>query len=179
MAKTALYCRVSTDDQDLTRQKEETWDYAVETLGAEASSVEVFADKASGRNTQRDAFQKLMSEVHDGVVDSVVVLELSRLSRSMRDLSNTVDELKENDTSLHIVNRRMDLDPGESAPMTEAFFYLSGIFAQLEAEMVRERTISGIRAAQDAGKHTGRPPYGFDTNEDGYLVLNITSTMRW
>ena len=90
----------------------------------------------------------------------------------MRDLSNTVDNLKENEASLHIVNRRMDLDPDEPEPMTEAFFYLSGIFAQLEADMVRERTISGVRAAQDAGKHTGRPPYSFDSDEDGYLVLN-------
>jgi DNA invertase Pin-like site-specific DNA recombinase len=172
MPETALYCRVSTEDQNLKRQKEETWDYAVETLGVEASTVTVYEDKASGRNVDRDGFQRLMSKVRDAEVGRVVVLELSRVTRSMRDLSSTVDELKENGTSLHIVNRRMDLDPDEPEPMTEAFFYLSGIFAQLEAEMVRERTISGIRAAKDAGKHTGRPPYGFDTDEDGYLVLN-------
>jgi len=172
MAETALYCRVSTDDQDLTRQKEETWEYAVETLGSEPSKIVVYEDMASGRNTEREAFQNLMSNVRDGYVDSVVMLELSRLSRSMRDLSSTVDELNGNGTSLHIVNRRMDLNPDEPEPMTEAFFYLSGIFAQLEADMGRERTISGIRAAKEAGKHTGRPPYGFDTNDEGYLVLN-------
>lgn len=90
----------------------------------------------------------------------------------MHDLSSTLEELQENRTSLHVVDRRMDLDPDDSDPMTEAFFYLAGIFAQLEAEMIRERTISGIRAAKDEGKWTGRPPYGFDTDTDGFLVLN-------
>ena len=163
MGETALYCRVSTADQSLDRQQNETWEYATDHLDADPNTVTVYADKSTGRDTGRDEFQDLLSKIRDGAVDHVVVLELTRLTRSMRDLSELVDLFQDHDTGLHIIDRGLDLSPTNSDPMAEAFVYLTGVFAQLEADMMRERTMSGIRAAQDAGKHTGRPPYGFDT----------------
>lgn len=47
-----------------------------------------------------------------------------------------------------------------------------GTIAQLEADMIRERSRSGIEAAKRAGKHVGRPPFSFDVNGDGYLSPN-------
>lgn len=172
MGRTALYCRVSTEEQNLDRQRNETYDYAVENLDVDPSAIEVFTDKSTGRDTDRDAFQELASTIRDGGVDRVVVLELTRLTRSMRDLSEIINEFQDHGTGLHIVDRGLDLDPHDSDPMSEAFIYLTGVFAQLEADMMKKRTLSGIRAAQEAGKHTGRPPYGFETDADGYLVPN-------
>ena len=169
---TALYCRVSTPDQRLDRQREETWDYATERLNVMPAHIEVYEDTGTGRDVQRDGFQELMQRVRDGAIERVIVLELSRLSRSMRDLATTLDELGQQDTGLHVIDRSLAIEPDDSDPMTEAFFYLAGVFAQLEADLIRERTISGIRAAREQGKWTGRPPYGFSTDEDGYLVLN-------
>lgn len=169
---TGLYCRVSTQDQDLNRQKDETWNYATNRLNVDPTAIVLYDDTGTGTDTDRSGFQDMMRSVRADEIDRVVVLEMSRLSRSVRDFSATLEELKKNNCGLHIVNRGMDLDPEDEDPLTEAFFYLAGIFAQLEAQMIRERTISGVRAAKEAGKWTGRPPYGFDTDDAGYLVMN-------
>ena len=169
---TVLYCRVLTPDQRLDRQREETWIYATERLNVKPAHIEVCEDTGTGRDVQRKGFQDLMECVRDGAIERVVVLELSRLSRSMRDLAATLDELGKQDTGLHVIDRSLAIEPDDSDPMTEAFFYLAGVFAQLEADLIRERTISGIRAAREQGKWTGRPPYGFSTGDEGYLVLN-------
>lgn len=169
---TALYCRVSTEDQSIDRQKNEIWEYTIDRLDTDPSEIVVYEDTGTGTHTDRPGYQDMMHDVRADKLDRVVVLEMSRLSRSVRDFSATLEELKENHCGLHIVNRGMDLDPKDEDPMTEAFFHLAGIFAQLEAEMIRERTISGVRAAKESGKWIGRPPYGFDTDDEGYLVMN-------
>lgn len=55
---TALYARVSTTDQSLTRQKDETYAYAIDDLGVEPSTIEVYTDTGTGRDTQRDGYQQ-------------------------------------------------------------------------------------------------------------------------
>ena len=62
----------------------------------------------------------MMRDVRADELNRVVVLEMSRLSRSVRDFSATLDEL----SGLHIVNREMDLNSEDEDPMTGAFFYL-------------------------------------------------------
>ena len=169
---TALYARVSTDDQSLDRQKEETWSYATETLDVPPGEIEVYEDTGTGRDTQRDGYQELMQRVRAGEVARVIVLEVSRLSRSMRDLATTVETIvDESETGLHILDMNLALEPGDDDPYQRAFLNIMGTIAQLEADMIRERTRSGIEAAKSAGKHTGRPPFGFDVNE-GYLTPN-------
>lgn len=56
MGETALYCRVSTEDQSLNRQQTETYEYATERIGADPSTISVYEDKATRRNTDRDEF---------------------------------------------------------------------------------------------------------------------------
>ena len=170
--ETAIYARVSTDDQSLDRQKNEAWDYATDTLDVPPSTITVYEDKGTGRDTQRDGFQQLMERVRAGDVDRVIVLEVSRLSRSMRDLATTIETLvDENDTGLHILGMNLALEPDCDEPYQRAFINIMGTIAQLEADMIRERTRSGIEAAKSAGKHTGRPPFGFDV-VNGYLSPN-------
>ena len=66
---TALYARVSTADQSLNRQKEETWTYAVKQLDVPPTSIEVYEDTGTGRDTQRDGYQELIADVRAGDVD--------------------------------------------------------------------------------------------------------------
>lgn len=163
---------MSTEDQSLDRQKTEAWDYAVDDLGIDPSAIVVYQDKSTGRDTQRDGFQKLMTDVHNGAIDRVISLEVSRLSRSMRDLATTVEMIvDENDTGLHILDMNLAFEPDCDEPYQRAFLNIMGTIAQLESDMISERTRSGIEAAKRAGKHTGRPPFGFDTNR-GYLTPN-------
>jgi len=163
---TAVYARVSTDDQSLSRQKEECCEYAIERIDCEPASVEFYEDKATGTDTEREAYQRLMSDVEAGDIKTVVALETSRLSRSVGDLATTVEHLLEHDTGLHVVNRNISLEPNQTDPMQKAFLQLMGVFAEMEASMTRERIKSGIRQAKQEGKNVGRPPYGFTTGSE-------------
>ena len=169
---TALYARVSTDDQSLDRQREETWNYTTETLDVAPGAIEVYEDTGTGRDTQRDGFQDLMRDVRAGEVARLIVLEVSRLSRSMRDLATTVEAIvDESDTGLHILDMNLALKPGDDDPYQRAFLNTMGTITQLKADMIRERVRSEIGAAKRNGKHTGRPPFGFDVT-NGYLTPN-------
>lgn len=164
----AIYARVSTDEQSLSRQKEECFEYATTTLDLDPKGIKFFEDKATGTDTNREAYQQLISEVEGGHVQKVVVLETSRLSRSVGDLATTVEHLLNNNTGLHVVNRNIVLEPedGQTDPMQKAFLQLMGVFAEMEASMTRERIKSGIRQAKAEGKNVGRPPYGFTTGSE-------------
>ena len=110
--------------------------------------------------------------IRAGEVERVIVLEVSRLSRSMRDLATTVETIvDENDTGLHVLDMNLAIEPGDDDPYQRAFVNIMGTIAQLEADMIRERTRSGIEAAKQAGKYTGRPPFGFGVADD-YLTPN-------
>lgn len=167
----AVYARVSTAGQEIDRQLEQSTEYLL-SRGHSRNAIEYYRDTGTGGNTDRDGFQRLMTDAEADEIDVVAVHELSRLSRSMTDLAASVDRLKDAGVTLHVVDRDLSLDPADTDPMTEAFFYLMGVFAQLERDMIRGRVRSGIQAAQEAGKHTGKPPYGFDTDSDGYLTPN-------
>lgn len=169
---TAVYARVSTDEQSLERQKEECYEYAVDRLDVSPNEIRFFEDQATGTNTEREAYQELMSAIEEDLFAKVLVLETSRLSRSVGDLATTVEHLLEHQTGLVVINRNITLKPGEDTdPMQKVFLQLMGVFAEMEASMTRERIKSGIRQAKAEGKNIGRPPYGFTTgSESGQLV---------
>jgi DNA invertase Pin-like site-specific DNA recombinase len=166
----ALYCRVSTGEQNLDRQRELTYEYATERLGVSPSSIEVYIDKGTGTNTDRRGYCDLMAGLETGDVDRVVVSEVSRLSRSVRDFAAIVERIvDEYDAALHVLDMGLDLDPNERDPYTRAFLSVAATFAELEAEIKRQNTMQGLTAAREQGKHTGRAPFGFDVGPEGYL----------
>ena len=171
--KTALYCRVSTDDQSLARQRQRTSEYATDRLGIEPAAIEVYTDKQTGTDTDRDGYRKLMEAVERGDVERVIASEVSRISRSVRDFAATVERVvDENEVGLHILDMGIDLDPDERDPYTRAFLTVAATFAELEAEIKRDNTREGIAASRSQGKWHGRPPFGFDVGSEGFLVPN-------
>jgi DNA invertase Pin-like site-specific DNA recombinase len=170
---TALYCRVSTADQSLSRQRQLTSEYATDRLGIEPANIEVFVDKQSGTSTDRDGYRELMEAVESGHVERVVASEVSRISRSVRDFSATVERIvDECSVGLHVLDMGIDLDPEKSDPYTRAFLTVAATFAELEAEIKRQNTREGIAAQRNMGKWHGRPPFGFDVGPEGYLSPN-------
>ena len=169
----ALYVRVSTEDQSLARQRQLTYDYATDRLGVEPSSIRVYTDKRSGTNTDRSGYADLMADLADGSIDRVVVSEVSRLSRSVRDFAEAVERIvDEHGAALHVLDMGLDLDPDDRDPYTRAFLSVAATFAELEADIKRENTRQGMAAAKSLGKQTGRPPFGFDVGPEGYLSPN-------
>jgi len=166
----ACYCRVSTDDQSLDRQREATVGYAEHNFGADLSDIEFYTDKSTGTDTDRSGFHDLLDDLEDNDIDAVVVNSVSRLSRSIRDLDQTVETVVDtHDVELHIISEGLRII-GDEDPYQKAMLQLLGVFAELEAEMIRQRVREGIRTRMNNDDyHHGPAPLGFEKN-DGHLI---------
>lgn len=160
--RVACYVRVSTEDQSLNRQLESTHEYARD-LGADRADIETYRDKSTGTDTERGGYREMMAAVENGEHDAVVVHSVSRVSRSIRDLSRTVDRVvEESDTDLHVISEGFEIRSDETDPYQKAMFQLLGVFAELEADLAQQRTKEGIAARQNNPEyHHGRAPLGF------------------
>ena len=168
----AAYVRVSTAEQNLDRQLEATHEYAVEELGADPSSIEVYRDKSTGTDVKRSGYQRLLDDVDAGQVDAVVVHEVSRVARSISDLERTVEYLRNAGVAVHIVSERMVLRPEaeDEDPYQRALFQMLGVFAELDAKIKRQNIRQGIAARQESEDyHHGPAPLGFK-KDNGTLV---------
>lgn len=168
---TIIYARVSTADQSVDHQAESLWNYATDDLGIPAAEIDVITDTATGTDTNREGYREMLGRVRDGGVDRVVVREVTRLGRTMRAISENVHELVEDhDCGLHVANDNLEVEPGGELSMNDKMILnVLAWAAELEAKKIKENTLEGLRAAEAAGKWVGRPPYGFTTDDDGYL----------
>jgi DNA invertase Pin-like site-specific DNA recombinase len=138
------YARVSTTDQDLSIQQA-----ALEASGC----LKIFAEKKSGtRRDGRTELQVLMECVREG--DTVVVMRIDRLARSMKDLQDIVHELKGKGVALKATEQ--PIDTGSAAG--KAFLDMLGVFAEFETNLRRERQLEGIAKAKMEGVYKGRKP---------------------
>jgi len=144
------YIRVSTEEQNLDRQED--------ILGPITETI--FKDKASGKDTKRPEFKKMMAFLRKG--DILHVESISRLARSTRDLLQIVDELKEKGVGLVSLKENIDTDTPQGRFVLQVFAALS----ELERESIRERQREGIEAAKRRGKHLGRPKMAYPDNWD-------------
>jgi DNA invertase Pin-like site-specific DNA recombinase len=168
---TTIYARVSTPEQDIAQQKEKLWNHAIDELEIEPSNIDVLEDEATGSNTDRDGYQEMLRRVREGETERVIVRSITRLGRNMRDLNDAVHEIVEdNGCGLVVVNDGLHIEPETEELNLEqkAILYGLSFAADIEHEMIKQRTIDGLRAAEEAGKRIGRPIYGF-TSEDGNL----------
>lgn len=168
----AAYVRVSTADQNLDRQLEATHEYAVEELGVDPSSIEVYRDKSTGTDVERSGYQRLLDDADAGQVDAVVVHEVSRVARSISDLERTVQRLRNAGVAVHIVSERMVLRPEaeDEDPYQRALFQMLGVFAELDAKIKRQNIRQGIAARQESEDyHHGPAPLGFE-KDNGELI---------
>ena len=133
------YARVSSKEQNLDRQ-EDYFKGKVDYL---------FEEKISGKDRERPELKELLSRLKPG--DEVVVLELSRLGRSMKDLIDIVTEIKERGATFRSVKEGIDL----SSPYGELIFHLMGAFADFERKQILDRQKDGIASAKAKGKTWG------------------------
>lgn len=166
----ACYCRVSTEDQSLERQLSSTREYAKREFDADLADLRIYRDKSTGTDTDRSGYQEMMTDAEAGKLQGAVVHSISRICRSISDLERTASRLESCDVELHIVSEGLTLRPGEEDPYQTALFQLLGVFAELEANMVQQRTREGIAARQANDEyHHGPAPLGFK-KDDGRLV---------
>lgn len=135
------YVRVSTEDQETARQLKLMEDYKVD---------KIFEEKASGKNTSRPEFRKMMEYVRED--DTLYVESISRLSRSVRDLLKIVDELTEK--GVHFVSSKENIDT--STPQGRFVLTIFAALSELEREQTLQRQREGIEIAKAQGKYKGR-----------------------
>ena len=148
--KTWGYARCSTneDKQDITRQIKE-----LEAVGAE----EVVFEYEHGDAKVKKNLHMLLETATEG--DSIVTLEVSRLSRSTQQLCEIINTIQEKKLRLIIVGSiTIDCRSGEIDPMSSAFLKMAGVFSELELQMIRARVKSGVQNAIKNGAKVGRKP---------------------
>ena len=127
------YARVSTIDQNPEAQNARL---------IEAGAIRVFTDVASGKRSDRPGLAELLDHARRG--DRLCVTRLDRLGRSLRELLETVDDLKAR--GIHLVSLEERLDTSSAAG--ELVFHVFGAIAHFEARLISERTRDGIAAAR-------------------------------
>ncbi|MAB68636.1 MULTISPECIES: recombinase family protein [Alphaproteobacteria] len=137
------YARVSTDDQSLDSQTD-----ALSAAGAE----KVFADKISGSRRARPDLDRLLEQLRDG--DVVTVTKYDRLARSLKDLLEIVEAIRERGAGF----RSLAEDIDTTTPAGRLVFHVFASIAQFERERISERTREGLASARKRGRVGGRPP---------------------
>lgn len=144
------YARCSTNEskQDITRQIKELKQYGV-------SEDNIYLEYESGTKVNRIELNRLLDVVKDG--DTIVTTEVSRITRSTKQLCELIELVKTKHLLLIIGNSmKIDCSKGDIDPMTKAFLQMAGVFAELERNMTVARIRSGMENAKAKGKHIGR-----------------------
>lgn len=141
-------CSTSEDKQDINRQIRE-----LKAAGAE----EVIFEYEHGDAKLKRNLSMLLDSAAPG--DTIITLEVSRLSRSTQQLCEIIDVIRTKHLRLVIVGSiTIDCRNGQTDPMSEAFLQMAGVFSQLELAMIRARVKSGMANAKAKGKQIGRRP---------------------
>ncbi len=141
-------CSTSEDRQDINRQVRE-----LKASGAD----EVIFEYEHGDAKVKKNLHMLLDMATAG--DTIITLEVSRLSRSTQQLCEIIDTIRKKHLRLVIVGSiTIDCRQGKADPMSEAFLQMAGVFSQLELAMIRARVRSGMENAKAKGKKIGRRP---------------------
>ncbi|MBC9928719.1 MULTISPECIES: recombinase family protein [Micrococcales] len=153
------YTRVSTAGQDAQLQVDAL-------VGAGVQKRDVFSDVTSGSRTaaERPGMKRLLDYAQDG--DTVVVWRIDRLGRSLIDVLNTVNLLRERGVKIRSISDSID-------PETSSGRMMLGMLATLaeyERELITERVNAGIAAAKQNGTRFGRPPVDPDVIAEKLVI---------
>lgn len=135
------YARVSTDDQDLSLQRAALEKYGVDSIVDEYGS---------GGKMDRPGWKAVMNAMRDG--DTVVIWRLDRLGRTLTGVIETVEAMHKE--GVNLVSLHEEINTGSA--MGKAFFRIALVFAELERDLISERTKAGIKIRQAMGVRFGK-----------------------
>jgi len=144
------YCRCSTDEtkQDIARQERE-----LNALGVDSANI--FTEYAHGTNRNRVELNRMLDTIVPG--DTIVATELSRITRSTKDLIEILEIAKNKHIKLILGGFVCDCSADELDPMTEGMLKMMAVFAEMERNIISQRVKSGMKNAKAKGKQIGRP----------------------
>ena len=133
------YARVSTNDQNLSRQIQEV------------KCDRLYCDKQSGKNVNREQLQAMMANIREG--DEITCLSMDRLSRSLADLIKLVEEITAKGAKITFQKENMTFTPNKKDPFQNLMLSMLGAINQFYRENLLEIQREGMRCAKLAGKY--------------------------
>lgn len=154
--KIAIYARKSVYREDSISIESQIEMCRYEARGEEAV---IYQDNGfSGKNTDRPDFQRMMSDIRANKISKVIVYRLDRISRSILDFSEMMDEFQKHKVDFISATERFDT----SSPMGRAMLNICIVFAQLERETIQQRVADAYDSRSRRGFYMGgKIPYGF------------------
>lgn len=140
------YVRVSTEDQNMNLQID-----AMHKAGLTDDMI--FSEYRSGKNMDRPQWKKLMRALRPG--DCVVVWKMDRMGRTMMGVLKAIEDFNKRGVHLKVLRDSIDT----TTPMGACMMHVSMAFAQLERDMIAERTKAGVASAKERGVKFGRQHY--------------------
>ena len=145
--KVAIYARVSTEEQTTDNQVIPLKQYCERMQW----QYEIFTETESSRKTrpiQWELYNRLLRKEYDGLV----IYKFDRWARSTKELVEHMENLYNKGIQVYSYSENIDL----SSSMGRAMLTIISAFAQLERDIIRERTIAGLARAKAEGKKLGR-----------------------
>jgi len=154
------YCRCSTDEsrQDIDRQRRE-----LKKLGVK--DKDIYFEYVSGRKLVKVEWEKLMERIEEG--DTIATTEVSRISRSTKQLCEIIEMAQEKRIKLIIGS--IEIDCSKDDPMSRGMILMWAVFAELEASIISQRVKSGMANAREKGAVIGRPKTTIDNLPTGFI----------
>ncbi len=154
------YARVSKIDQNLDKQ--------IDVLISEKVDIRnIYQEKVTGTKRDRNALDKMLNELQEN--DIVIVAELTRLSRSTKDLFEIVEKIKSKGAGIKSIKESW-LDT--TTPQGQLMFTIFAGLSQFERDLISQRTKEGLQAAKARGRSGGRPSKRNDKELTVELLYN-------
>ena len=151
------YARVSTEQQNLDRQLDALKGYRCDLI---------YNEKMTGTKRERPELSKLLDRMTEG--DTVVIESLSRLGRSTKDLIALTELFEQK--GVHLVSLKESIDTSTSTG--KLLFTLMSAIAQLERDVIADRTREGLKSARARGRTGGRPRTNSDIIKKAVKLYN-------
>lgn len=169
------YARVSTRDQFLDVQIDRIQNF-FETHGLiPVGSPAIYQEKISGFKSQRKERDKVMQLVTDRAIDLIVVTKLDRWGRSVKDLSDTIQTLKDHRVNIYFIDQNLMLD---DSPLGNLQINLFSMIAQFDRDLILERTRDGRHYAQLHGTRSGKPMHRPRKDTPDKLIISAYRSGR-
>ncbi|NLK22754.1 MAG: recombinase family protein [Clostridiales bacterium] len=141
------YARVSTEQQNLDRQIDMLVEFGVDKRN-------IYKEKITGTKSNREQLNKMIDELQEG--DVVIISDLTRVSRSTKDLLKIVDNIKSKGASIKSIKDTW-LDTTNDNPYNSFLLTVMSGLSQLERDLISTRTKEGLASAKARGREGGRP----------------------
>lgn len=155
------YARVSTEEQNLNRQIDQ-----LKACGIDEKNI--FMEKITGTKKERPALNRLLEYAREG--DTIIITDLTRISRSTKDLISLVEELGKR--GINIKSLKESWLDSTTAQGKLMFTIMAGL-SQFERDLISERTKEGLKSARARGKNGGRPTVSKESIERALMLYDM------